>query len=96
MEEGMVPSFCTACYRKGRTGDRFMALAKTGNIKNVCLPNALMTLKEYALDYGDEDFQKLANNVIAKHLPNIASDKVRALVSENLTKLEQGERDLFL
>lgn len=96
MEEGMVPSFCTACYRKGRTGDRFMELAKTGNIKNVCLPNALMTLKEYALDYGDEEFKKLANEVILKHLPNIQSEKVKALVTENLEKLEQGERDLFL
>lgn len=96
MEEGMVPSFCTACYRKGRTGDRFMELAKTGNIKNVCLPNALMTLKEYALDYGDESFQKLANEVIEKHLPNIQSEKVKTIVTENLKKLEQGERDLFL
>lgn len=96
MEEGMVPSFCTACYRKGRTGDRFMELAKTGNIKNVCLPNGLMTLKEYALDYGDESFLKLANEVIEKHIPNIENDKVRALVMENLKKLEQGERDLFL
>ncbi len=96
MEEGMVPSFCTACYRKGRTGDRFMELAKTGNIKNVCLPNGLMTLKEYALDYGDEAFQKLADEVIAKHIPNIQNDKVKAIVIENLKKLEEGERDLFL
>ena len=96
MEEGMVPSFCTACYRKGRTGDRFMELAKTGNIKNVCLPNGLMTLKEYSLDYGDESFKKLADEVIAKHLPNIESEKVREIVTENLKKLEQGERDLFL
>ncbi len=96
MEEGMIPSFCTACYRKGRTGDRFMSLAKTGNIKNVCLPNALMTLKEYALDYGDDSFKKLADTLIEKHIANIASDKVRVLVLENLKKLEQGERDLFL
>ena len=96
MEEGMVPSFCTACYRKGRTGDRFMELAKTGNIKNVCLPNGLMTLKEYALDYGDKSFQKLANEVIQKHIPTIENDKVRVLVIENLKKLEQGKRDLFL
>jgi len=92
----MVPSFCTACYRKGRTGDRFMELAKTGNIKNVCLPNGLMTLKEYALDYGDKSFQKLANEVIQKHIPTIENDKVRVLVIENLKKLEQGKRDLFL
>ena len=96
MEEGMVPSFCTACYRKGRTGDRFMELAKTGNIKNVCLPNGLMTLKEYALDYGDESFKQLADEVIKKHIPNIENDTVRALVVDNLQKLEQGERDLFL
>ena len=96
MEEGMVPSFCTACYRKGRTGDRFMELAKTGNIKNVCLPNGLMTLKEYALDYGDKSFQMLANEVIQKHIPTIENDKVRVLVIENLKKLEQGKRDLFL
>ncbi|MBO5408514.1 MAG: [FeFe] hydrogenase H-cluster radical SAM maturase HydG [Clostridia bacterium] len=96
MEEGMVPSFCTACYRKGRTGDRFMELAKTGNIKNVCLPNGLMTLKEYALDYGDEAFRVLADKVIEKHIPDIENEKVRTLVLENLRKLEQGERDLFL
>ena len=73
-----------------------MELAKTGNIKNVCLPNGLLTLKEYALDYGDESFQALATEVIQKHIPNIENDKVRALVIENLEKLEQGERDLFL
>ena len=73
-----------------------MELAKTGNIKNVCLPNGLMTLKEYALDYGDESFQKLADNVIEKHISNIENDKVRTLVVENLKKLELGDRDLFL
>ena len=73
-----------------------MELAKTGNIKNVCLPNGLMTLKEYALDYGDENFKKLANDVINKHIPNIKNDQVRTLVIANLKKLEQGERDLFL
>lgn len=96
MEEGMIPSFCTACYRKGRTGDRFMQLAKTGNIKNVCLPNALMTLKEYALDYGDDTFCVLAEQTIQKHLPNIENETVRELVRENLAKLEAGHRDLFL
>ena len=96
LEEDMVPSFCTACYRKGRTGDRFMELAKTGNIKNVCLPNGLMTLKEYALDYGDGAFRVLADQVIKKHIPNIENEKVRTLVLENLKKIERGERDLFL
>jgi 2-iminoacetate synthase len=96
MEEGLVPSFCTACYRKGRTGDRFMSLAKSGNIRNVCLPNALMTLKEYSLDYGDAPFHTLADRLIADKLPRIASDKVRTLVAQKLQRLEEGQRDLYI
>ena len=95
MEEGLVPSFCTACYRKGRTGDRFMSLAKSGNIKNVCLPNALLTLKEYALDYGNERFANKADELIKSKIPFIKNDKVRETVKENLVRLENGERDLF-
>ena len=95
MEEGLVPSFCTACYRKGRTGDRFMSLAKSGNIKNVCLPNALLTLKEYSLDYGNERFKAKANELINSKIPHILNDKVRETVKENLIRLENGERDLF-
>ena len=95
MEEGLVPSFCTACYRQGRTGDRFMQLAKSGQIKNVCLPNALMTLKEYALDYGDEPFRQLTETLIAKKLPDIIDDKARALTEEKLTLLTAGQRDLY-
>lgn len=96
MDEGLVPSFCTACYRKGRTGDRFMSLAKSGNIKNVCLPNALMTLKEYTLDYGDKKFKEKAEKIIAEKINCIENDKIRLLVQENLKKLEQGERDLYI
>lgn len=96
MDEDLVPSFCTACYRQGRTGDRFMQLAKTGNIKNVCLPNALMTLKEYSLDYGDAEFTEKAERIIASKLPKIENDKIRLLVEENLKKLENGARDLFV
>lgn len=96
MEEGLLPSFCTACYRTGRTGDRFMSLAKTGNIKNVCLPNALLTLKEYALDYGDEDFRRLAEGLINKKIKHIENETVRDLIIENLRQLEAGERDLFI
>jgi len=96
MEEGLVPSFCTACYRKGRTGDRFMSLAKSGNIKNVCLPNALMTLKEYSLDYGDSRFQSLANKLINEKIECIENEKVRTLVLKNLLLLEQGQRDFYL
>ncbi|MCD7855784.1 MAG: [FeFe] hydrogenase H-cluster radical SAM maturase HydG [Clostridiales bacterium] len=95
MEEGLVPSFCTACYRKGRTGDRFMSLAKSGNIKNVCLPNALLTLKEYSLDYGNERFSAKANELIESKIPLIQNEKVREKVKENLVRLEKGERDLF-
>lgn len=96
MENELLPSFCTACYRSGRTGDRFMELAKSGNIKNVCLPNGILTLKEYSLDYGDEEFQKKADQLIEKHIKNIKSDKVRYLTSTYLHEMEQGKRDLFL
>lgn len=96
MEEGLVPSFCTACYRKGRTGDRFMSLAKSGNIKNVCLPNALTTLCEYAQDYGDEDFRQKADKVVEKHIPTILNDKVRQLTIDNIARIKAGERDLYI
>jgi 2-iminoacetate synthase len=96
MDENMVPSFCTACYRKGRTGDRFMSLAKSGNIKNVCLPNALMTLCEYMMDYGDEAFITQANTLIDKNIPKILSDNMRDLTKNNIEKIKNGERDLFV
>lgn len=96
MEEGLLPSFCTACYRTGRTGDRFMSLAKTGNIKNVCLPNALLTLKEYALDYGDEEFRKLAYGLISKKITDIEDNTLRSSITQKLQRLEAGERDLFI
>ncbi|HCC34271.1 MAG TPA: [FeFe] hydrogenase H-cluster radical SAM maturase HydG [Ruminococcaceae bacterium] len=96
MDEGMTPSFCTACYRSGRTGDRFMSLAKTGNIKNVCLPNALMTLQEYAMDYGDEEFRKKAAETIRRELPGILSDKIRVKTAGNIERIKNGERDLYI
>lgn len=96
MDQGMVPSFCTACYRSGRTGDRFMSIAKSGNIKNVCLPNALMTLAEYMNDYGDDTFREKAEKTIARELPNIENEKVRKLVAQNIEKIKNGQRDLFL
>ncbi len=96
MDENLVPSFCTACYRKGRTGDRFMRLAKTGNIKNVCLPNALMTLKEYSLDYCNDEFKEKAEKIIQSKIPDIQNITIKQTVIENLKLLEQGQRDLYL
>ena len=95
-EHDYIPSYCTACYRAGRTGDRFMKLAKSGNINNVCLPNALMTFKEYILDYGDEELAKIGNALIAKSIKDIKSDKIREQIIEQLEKIENGTRDLYL
>ncbi|MCG8485377.1 MAG: [FeFe] hydrogenase H-cluster radical SAM maturase HydG [Clostridia bacterium] len=91
-----VPSYCTACYRAGRTGDRFMRLAKSGQIHNVCLPNALMTFKEYLMDYGDEELKTIGNKMIEESLEDIDSDKVKKLTKEQLKKIEEGIRDLYL
>lgn len=96
LDSGYLPSFCTACYRSGRTGDRFMSLAKSGNIKNVCLPNALMTLKEYAQDYGDAKFQAASDAAIAREIEKIKNDKIRDLTRLNLVKIQDGERDFYV
>lgn len=93
MKLGYVPSFCTACYREGRTGDRFMSLCKTGQIQNCCLPNALMTLQEYLEDYAAPETKVDGEKVIREQLPEITNDKVRAIVVERLEKIAHGERD---
>lgn len=90
---GYVPSFCTACYREGRTGDRFMSLVKSGQIANCCQPNALMTLKEYLEDYASPETKALGEQVIQKELAHIGSDKVREIVVRNLKEIEEGKRD---
>lgn len=90
---GYIPSFCTACYREGRTGDRFMQLCKSGQISNCCHPNALMTLKEYSQDYATNDTKNKANELIVKELSNVSSDKVRKICQERLTLIEDGKRD---
>ena len=95
-KSGYLPSYCTACYRQGRTGDRFMALAKAGQIQNVCQPNAILTFKEYLLDYASPKTRQQGEEVIAQHLEQIESLKVRTLTEEKLTRIEQGERDLYL
>lgn len=96
IDNGHVPSYCTACYRMGRTGDRFMELAKSGEIQNVCYPNALMTLQEYAMDYGDEEFKTSVENMIDKQIINIKREDIRKLVLNNLDRIRKGERDLYL
>ena len=93
MKLGYVPSFCTACYREGRTGDRFMALCKNKQIHNCCLPNALMTLKEYLMDYARPDTKKVGESLIQSELNHISKDKVRDIVKDNLVKIENGQRD---
>lgn len=93
IEMGYIPSFCTACYREGRTGDRFMSLCKSGQIQNCCHPNALMTLKEYLEDYASEDTRQKGEALIRKELENIPKEKVRKIVEKNLTEIEQGQRD---
>ena len=93
LDGGFIPSFCTACYREGRTGDRFMQLCKSGQISNCCHPNALMTLKEYSQDYAGDDTKLKADNLIMKELDNITSDKVRKICQERLTMIEDGKRD---
>ncbi len=93
MEMGYIPSFCTACYREGRTGDRFMSLCKSGQIQNCCHPNALMTLKEYLEDYAAPETRRIGDALILKELANVPKEQVREIVRERLSKIAAGERD---
>ncbi|AET69210.1 iron-only hydrogenase maturation rSAM protein HydG [Desulfosporosinus orientis DSM 765] len=93
MDLDFIPSFCTACYREGRTGDRFMSLLKSGQIQNCCHPNALMTLKEYLEDYASEATKTTGEALIQKEIGNIPKEKVREIARENLLKIEKGSRD---
>ena len=93
LDLGHVPSFCTACYRAGRTGDRFMSLVKTGQIANICQPNALMTFKEYLEDYATEETKQKGLKVIQERLAKIPNETVRAKVEEHLHDMEGGMRD---
>jgi 2-iminoacetate synthase len=97
MDDEYIPSFCTACYREGRTGDRFMSLAKSGQIGNVCLPNALMTLCEYAMDYGDDAFREKASAIIEKEINGIANEAIRQKTGGNVEKIRSGAgRDFYV
>lgn len=93
MKAGYIPSFCTACYREGRTGDRFMSLCKSGQIINCCHPNALMTLKEYLVDYASEDTRKIGEALIEKELEKITNPKVKETAAERVKLIEEGIRD---
>lgn len=95
MTAGYIPSFCTACYREGRTGDRFMSLCKAGQIQNCCHPNALMTLKEFLVDYASEETKKIGDALIEKEINNIGKDSIKEVVRQELKKIEGGKRDIY-
>jgi 2-iminoacetate synthase len=94
-EAGYIPSYCTACYRKGRTGDRFMQLARTGQIQNVCQPNAILTFKEYLMDYANPETKEIGEQAILEHLEMISNPTVKQRTIEELAKIENGTRDLY-
>lgn len=94
IESGYIPSYCTACYRNGRTGDRFMEIAKSGQINVMCEANALMTLKEFLLDYADEDLRALGDRVIMETLEKMPNKEFKAKIRENLKLIESGVRDI--
>ena len=96
LELGYIPSFCTACYREGRTGDRFMSLVKSGQIANCCGPNALMTLKEYLEDYASEDTRRKGLELISKETERIPNPKIREIAIRNLKEISNGKRDFRL
>ncbi len=95
MENGHIPSFCTACYREGRTGDRFMSLCKSGQILNCCHPNALMTLSEYLEDYASPETKAIGYEMIARELGRIPKEKVRSIAEQNIQDIRNSNRRDF-
>ena len=95
MENDHIPSFCTACYRAGRTGDRFMALCKSGQILNCCHPNALMTLSEYLEDYASPETKAIGYEMIARELGRIPKEKVRSIAEQNIQDIRNSNRRDF-
>ena len=93
LEKDHIPSFCTACYREGRTGDRFMSLCKSGKISLCCTPNALMTLKEYLVDYASPETRKIGEALIEKGLLDIPLERTREITRDRLLRIEHGEHD---
>ncbi len=95
-EHGYVPSWCTACYRLGRTGEHFMELAKTGFIQKFCLPNGLLTFKEYLEDYASEETKRVGEELIRNELENYADPERKKLLTDRMARMEAGERDLYI
>ena len=95
MKNGHIPSFCTACYREGRTGDRFMSLCKSGQILNCCHPNALMTLTEYLIDYASEETRKIGFELIERELDKIPNEKVKGIAKKNIEDIKNSNRRDF-
>lgn len=93
MDGGYIPSFCTACYREGRTGDRFMSLCKIGQIQNCCHPNALMTLQEYLEDYARPETKAVGEALIQREIENVTNPKVKEIAQKNLEAIKNGQRD---
>lgn len=94
IKSGYIPSYCTACYRNGRTGDRFMEIAKSGQINVMCEANALMTLKEFLLDYADEHLRAVGDKVIMETLEKMPNEEFKQKIRENLKLIESGVRDI--
>lgn len=92
---GYIPSFCTACYRSGRTGDRFMSLAKSGQIQNVCQPNAILTFKEFLMDYATPETRQVGEETIAQHLKLVDNPLIRQKAEQRLEQIDQGTRDFY-
>lgn len=93
--DGYIPSYCTACYRLGRTGDRFISLAKSGQIGNICQPNALLTFEEYLRDYASDELKEAGEKLIEKEIGEIPSEKIKSLTEERLKKIKGGAVDLY-
>ncbi|EGT3615919.1 [FeFe] hydrogenase H-cluster radical SAM maturase HydG [Clostridium perfringens] len=94
MEAGYIPSYCTACYREGRTGEKFMSIVKSGELDKICEANALITLKEFIDDYGTDQTREIGNALIKKSLNDIKNETFRKAVEEKINKISKGTRDL--
>ena len=90
-----IPSFCTACYREGRTGDRFMSLCKSGQILNCCHPNALMTLSEYLSDYASPETKRIGTELVDRELLKIPNEKARQIAIEHVEAIRSSNRRDF-